>query len=143
MVICLLFIATAQAQGLLVNDAWVRGVPPSSKTTAAFMTIQNDGPEEMVLVSAASDIAEMVQIHTMEQVGEMMKMKEISELRVPVNGQAVLAPMGYHIMLIGLSRPIAEGEMIPLSLNFADGTRVKVDAVVKKWGPMGHHMGHE
>jgi copper(I)-binding protein len=141
-VIWLMFIATAQAQGILVNDAWIRGIPPSAATTAAFMTIQNTGPDEMVLKSASSEIAEIVQIHTMEQVGEIMKMKEIGELRVPANGQTVLAPKGYHIMLIGLLRPIAEGETIPLLLNFADGTIVSVDAVVRKWGPMAP-MGHQ
>jgi copper(I)-binding protein len=105
------------------------------------MTIQNTGPDEMVLKSATSEIAEIVQIHTMEQAGEIMKMKEVGELSVPANGQTALAPKGYHIMLIGLLRPIAEGEMVPLSLNFADGTIVSVDAVVRKWGqiaPMGH-----
>jgi len=71
-----------------------------------------------------------------------MKMKELSELRIPANGQTVLAPKGYHIMLIGLVRPINEGENIPLSLNFADRATVEVEAVVKKWGlmpPMSHH----
>ena len=97
----------------------------------------------MVLVSASSEIAELVQVHTMEHVGEMMKMKEIKELLVPANGEAVLAPMGYHIMLLGLTRSITEGETILLSLNFADGTKVNVDAVVKKWGPMEQHMGHK
>ncbi len=133
--------ATAQAQGILVKDAWIRGIPPSATTTAAFMNIQNTGPDEMVLKSATSGIAEIVQIHSMEQVGEIMKMKEVGELRIPANGQTTLAPKGYHIMLIGLFRPIAEGETIPLSLNFADGTIVSVDAVVRKWGqiaPMGH-----
>jgi copper(I)-binding protein len=138
----LLTIAYAGAQEILVDDAWVRGVPPSAKSTAAFMTIHNIGTDQMVLVSAASEISELVQIHTMEQVGEMMKMKEVKELGVPAKSETVLAPKGYHIMLIGLLRPITEGEKIPLSLNFADGTKVSVDAVVRKWGPMGpmdHH----
>lgn len=100
------------------------------------MTIQNTGPEEILLKSAACEIAEVVQIHTMEQVGEIMKMKEVKELRIPANGQMTLAPKGYHIMLIGLLKPIAEGEVIPLSLNFASGAAVKVEAEVRKWGPM-------
>jgi hypothetical protein len=100
------------------------------------MTIHNSGSDDAVLKSADCDIAETVQFHTMEQVGEMMKMQEVSELLIPAKGQAVLAPKGYHIMLIGLVRPIKEGETIPLSLNFADREAVAVDAVVKKWGPM-------
>ena len=135
-------IANAGAQGITVQDAWVRGIPPSATTTAAFMTIHNAGSDDAILKSADCEVAENVQIHTMEQVGEIMKMKEVSELRIPANGQAILAPKGYHIMLIGLVRPIKEGESIPLSLNFADRPTVVVDAVVKKWGsmpPMSHH----
>ena len=135
-------IATAQAQEIIVNDAWIRGVPPSAKTTAAFMTIENTGSEDMILISAACEVTEIVQIHTMEQVGEVMKMKELSNLRVPANGQTSLAPKGYHIMMIGLRRPISEGEVIPLSLNFSDGSIVNVDAVVRKWGPMSP-MSHQ
>lgn len=131
-----MFISTAHAQRILVNEAWIRGVPASAKTTAAFMTIQNTGVEEIVLKSAACEIAEVVQIHSMEQVGEIMKMKEISELRIPASEEKVLAPKGYHIMLIGLLKPIAEGEMVHLSLDFADGSTVKVEAVVRKWAPM-------
>jgi hypothetical protein len=141
-VFLLLFIANAGAQGITVQDAWIRGIPPSATSTAAFMTIHNAGSGDAVLKSVDCDVAETVQIHTMEQVGEIMKMKEVSELRIPANGQAILAPKGYHIMLIGLVRPIKEGESIPLSLNFADRPTVVVDAVVKKWGsmpPMSHH----
>ena len=141
-VFLLLAIANAGAQGITVQDAWIRGIPASATTTAAFMTIHNTGSDNAVLKSVDCAVAETVQIHTMEQVGEIMKMKEVSELRIPANGQAVLAPKGYHIMLIGLVRPIKEGESIPLSLNFADRPTVVVDAVVKKWGsmpPMSHH----
>lgn len=141
-VLMLLSIANAGAQGITVEDAWIRGVPPSATTTAAFMTIHNTGSDDAILKSADCGVAETVQIHTMEQVGEIMKMKEVSELRIPANAQAVLAPKGYHIMLIGLVRPIHEGETIPVSLNFTDRATVAVDAVVKKWGsmsPMSHH----
>jgi copper(I)-binding protein len=141
-VFLLLSIVNAGAQGITVQDAWVRGIPPSATTTAAFMTIHNTGSDDAVLKSAGCDIAETVQIHTMEQVGEIMKMKEVRELRIPAYGQAILAPKGYHIMLIGLVRPINEGETIPISLNFADRATLTVDAVVKKWGsmpPMSHH----
>ena len=141
-VFLLLSVTNAGAQEISVQDAWIRGIPPSATTTAAFMTIHNAGSDDAILKSADCEVAENVQIHTMEQVGEIMKMKEVSELRIPANGQAILAPKGYHIMLIGLVRPIKEGESIPLSLNFADRPTVVVDAVVKKWGsmpPMSHH----
>lgn len=141
-VFLLISVANAMAQGLSVQDAWIRGVPPSAKTTAAFMTIGNAGSDDAVLISASCDVAETVQIHTMEQVGEIMKMKEVRELRIPAMGQAVLAPKGYHLMLIGLIRPISEGETIPLLLKFKDGASEEVEAVVKKWGSMSSMPHH-
>jgi len=142
----LLLTATAQTQdtssGIEVKDAWIRAMPPTGKSTAAFMVIENSNAHEMVLKSAACDIADLVQIHTMEQDGEIMKMKEIPELSIPANGQRVLAPKGFHIMLIGLLRPIKEDEIIPITLDFADGSSVTVGAVVKKWEPMGGGMMH-
>jgi len=142
----LLLTTTAQAQdtssGIEVEDAWIRAMPPTGKTTAAFMVIENSTAHEMILKSAACDVADMVQIHTMEQDGEIIKMKEIPELSIPANGKRMLAPKGYHIMLIGLLRPIKENETIPITLDFADGSSVVVGAVVRKWEPMGGGMMH-
>ena len=137
----LLLAAVAQAQDpsgtILVSEAWIRAMPPSVKMTGAYLTIENATGAELVLTSAATTVARSVQIHRMEQVGEVMKMKEIGELRIPAGERAVLAPKGFHLMLIDLLRPLKEGETIPLVLNFAGGATMTVDAVVSKWGA-GH-----
>ena len=134
----LLFFTAAQAQGLsqkiLISQAWIRSMPPSMKTTATYLTIENTTGSDLLLQSASTVVARTVEIHRMEQVGEIMKMKEVGELRIPAGERAVLAPKGYHLMLIGLLRPLKEGETIPLVLNFASGATAKVDAVVSKWG---------
>ena len=134
----LLLAAVAQAQDpsqkILVSNAWIRAMPPSMKTTAAYLTIENTTGAELVLQSAGTAVARIVEIHRMEQVGEVMKMKAIGELRIPAGERAELAPKGYHLMLIDLLRPLQEGETIPLVLNFSGGSTVHVDAVVSKWG---------
>ena len=135
----LLFAPFAQAQDsdqrILVSEAWIRAMPPSVKTTAAYLTIDNTSGRELLLQSASTEVARSVQIHSMEQVGEVMKMKEIGELRIPAGGRAVLAPKGYHLMLMGLLRPLEEGETIPLVLTFSNGASLTARAVVKKWAP--------
>ena len=137
----LLFFTAAQAQGLsqeiLISQAWIRSMPPSMKTTAAYLTIENATGADLVLHSASTAVARTVEIHRMEQVGEIMKMKEVGELRIPAGERAVLAPKGSHLMLIDLLRPLKEGETIPLALNFNGDTNVEVDAVVSKWGTEG------
>jgi copper(I)-binding protein len=135
----LLFAAAALAQEpsrtILVSHAWIRAMPPSMKMTGAYLTIENATDAELVLQSASTAVAQTVQIHRMEQVGEVMKMKEIGELRIPAGGRAELKPKGYHLMLIDLLRPLQEGETIPLVLNFAGGASLTVDALVSKWAP--------
>jgi len=101
------------------------------------LTIENATGAELVLQSAGTAVARTVQIHRMEQVGEVMKMKEVGELRIPAGGRAVLAPKGFHLMLIDLLKPLQEGETITLVLNFSGGATVNVDAVVSKWGTEG------
>jgi copper(I)-binding protein len=60
-------------------------------------------------------------------------MHQVDSINVPAKGEAILKPMGYHIMLIDLQKPIKEGEKINLELKFSDGESVQVVAPVKKF----------
>jgi copper(I)-binding protein len=126
--------AREPGKNIIVSHAWVRAMPPSVKNTAAYMTIENRTRAELVLQSAGADVARIVEIHRMEQVGDMMVMKKVDSLRIPAGERIALKPNGFHLMIIGLLRPLEEGETIPLVLYFADGSSVTVKAVVRKWG---------
>ena len=49
----------------------------------------------------------------------MTTMQPVSSITVPAGGKAVLAPGGFHIMLIGLRHDLKAGEAVPLRLHFA------------------------
>jgi hypothetical protein len=51
-----------------------------------------------------------------------------------------LAPGGLHVMLIGLTRPLAAGERVPLTLRFERAGAVTVEAEVQAAGARG--AGH-
>ncbi len=122
---------------ILVSHAWVRAMPPSMENTAAYMTIENKTGEDIVLKSAGTSAAQTVEIHRMMQVGDIMEMKEVDNLRISAGERLDLKPNGFHLMIIHLRRPLAEGETIPLVLYFSGGRRVRVNAVVRKWGEGG------
>lgn len=134
----LLLIGVAHAQepgqNILVSHAWVRAMPPSVKNTAAYMTIENKTGGELVLQSARTTAARIVELHKMEQAGNVMTMKEVNTLRIPAGGSLVLEPKSFHLMIIDLLKPLAEGETIPIVLDFDGGIHVTVNAVVHKWG---------
>jgi copper(I)-binding protein len=61
----------------------------------------------------------------------MMSMKEVASVTIPANGSVTFEPGGYHIMLIGLAKPLKDGQKFDLNLGFLNGGVVKATATVK------------
>lgn len=146
----LLLSGLAHAQ-VSVQDAWVRATVPQQKATGAFMRLT--AAQDMRLVSVSSPAAGVTEVHEMKLVDNVMKMRAIPLLDLPA-GQAVeLKPGGYHIMLLDLKQPVAQGANVPLTLVFEgkDGQRqtqelqVPVRALGAAAAPAaghGKHGGH-
>lgn len=107
---------------LVVEDAWVRGLPPGVANTAAYMTLRNTGAEEVVLTGASSPIAGRVQLHDTMDHGGMLHMAHVDSLAVPAGAEAKLASGGLHLMLMELTAMPAPGDDVELTLQFADGS---------------------
>ena len=99
-----------------VSDAWVRGTVAGQSATGAFMQLKS--PADTSLVSAASPVAKIVEIHEMKMDAGVMKMSAIEALAIPAGRTVELKPGGYHVMLMGLASPLKEGETVPVTLTF-------------------------
>ncbi|MBK7194629.1 MAG: SCO family protein [Myxococcales bacterium] len=131
------------ASALMIHDAYVRAVPPGSTVSAAFMMIHNPTATLRAVVAATSPAARTVELHTHVDDGGVMRMRQVERIDVPAHGMATLAPGGYHIMLIDLVAPLAEGTTAPVELVFDDGARLRVDAPVRAvTPPAGGHAHH-
>ncbi len=129
-----------------VKDAWVRGTVPQQSATGAFM--QLSAAEDLRLVQVQSPIAGVVEIHEMKMDAGVMKMRPITALELPANKTVELKPGGYHVMMMGLKQPLAEGETVPLTLTVESraGKRstIEVKAAVRPLGaPGGMQMPHK
>lgn len=120
------------AKGMSVDSPYVREVPPGQMTSASFLTLKNDSDKEVALVKAVSDVAQNVELHAHVPKDGMMEMRQVEKISVPANGETELKPGGFHIMLIGLTRKIKDGDMIDISLEFDDGSKQAIKAEVKK-----------
>ena len=49
---------------------------------------------------------------------------------IKAGGEAVLKPGGLHVMMIDLKAPMKEGDLVPITLKFDDGSSKQVDAKV-------------
>lgn len=123
---------SAADSALTVSDPYVRLVPPSAPTSAAFMVITNAGSSERLLVKAESPAARAVELHSHSNENGVMKMRRVPSIEVRAKGQAELKPGSYHIMLIEIAPALKEGDAIPIKLTFDDGSQIDVSAPVRK-----------
>ena len=61
-----------------------------------------------------------------------MRMERVDSVEIKAGEAVRLEPMGLHIMLIGLKRPLKKGSEVPITLTFRDGSTVTVTARVGK-----------
>lgn len=125
-----------------ISEPYARATPPHAPNSAAFMTLTNSGDDLVSLVEAATPVAGMVELHTHAMHDGMMKMRQVETIDVPANGMTELKPGGLHVMLFDLQRPLKEGETLPLTLTFSDGSEITKEIPVKKV-MAGAHMKHK
>ena len=138
-----LSLSTAAFAQVTVKDPWVRGTVAQQKATGAFMLLES--ATDARIVSAASPVAGVVEIHEMRMEGDVMRMRAVDGLDLPAGRSVELKPGGYHVMLMDLKKPLSEGDMVPLTLTLEtrDGKRstLEVQAPVKALTtPSGGHM---
>jgi len=135
--LALVFFALAYAPGvlaqhseLLATDAWVR-VTPGSDVAAAYLTLRNTGKKTVTVVGVDCSDASMAMIHETTVKGGISRMRPHEQLVVPPGATVKLEPEGLHIMLHGVTKPLAPGASVPLVLRLSDGTSVQVAALVR------------
>ena len=112
-----------------VSDPWAR--PALARGTgAAYFIVENPGQAD-ALLSAASDVSEIVEIHktVMEQSGTMQMMK-MERIAIP-SGKTEFKPGGSHVMFINLKRDLKEGETFALKLVFEKAGEVNLQVKVQ------------
>lgn len=121
----------AAAADLAVESPWSRATAPGAPTGAVFCTLVNAGAEPDRLVAATCAAADTVELHTHTRGADgVMRMRPVEAIPVPAGGRVLLKPGAEHIMLIGLKRPLAAGEALPLTLRFARAGEVAVQVQV-------------
>ena len=73
-----------------------------------------------------------------------MRMRQVEAIEVAPGTPTVLEPGGLHIMLIGLTGPLVEGESFPLTLDFETAEDITVDVTIQSIMATEHegHQGH-
>ena len=67
--------------------------------------------------------------------GGIMKMEAVDALPVKAKDVVTFGPGGLHVMLMGLKKPLAVGDVFPLTLTFAKAGAVTVTVSIGSLKP--------
>lgn len=142
-------LAAVGAQALAAADGPIEVGKPWSRPAAqggngaGFLTVTSKSPAADRLVSASSPVAARVEIHeSMIMDGRAMMHPRPGGLPVPAGGKAEMKPGGWHLMFIGLKRPLVIGDRFPATLTFEKAGKVQVEFMVQAGAgaaPMPEH----
>jgi len=140
---------------ITIEGQWARTSPAMASMGAAYMEVTSSEGDQLVGVSVPASIAARAEIHEMVPAdmamddsmdesmddGEMdmdmgaMVMQQIMALDLPAGETVSLEPGGYHVMLIDLAEPLAEGDTFNVTLDFAEADDLTVEVVVRTEAP--------
>ncbi|XOZ35134.1 copper chaperone PCu(A)C [Halomonadaceae bacterium KBTZ08] len=134
---------SADTGQLRVERAWSRATPPGIERGAGYMTLHNGGDQARTLVGAHADWAQQIQIHESRESDGQMQMQAVNNgLRLAPGETVELAPMGLHLMLMGLDGPLTEGNQRALTLEFANGETLDTQLEVRPPGANAGQHNH-
>ena len=128
--------------GVQAAHAWARALPATAKTGAVYMHLHNLNHQPDSLVSAESNVAEKIELHTVEHIDDVMKMVHIPSITVGAQEHLVLAPGGKLLMLFGLKQPLIAGATFPITLTFDKAGQLDVTVKVVNQPTDTEHTHH-
>jgi periplasmic copper chaperone A len=129
-----IFAQQVTSANVVVTQAWSRATPSGSKVAGGYLTIENKGPVGDKLLSASTDAAKKIEIHEMAVNNGVMTMRPAEGLPIESGGVVKFVPGGVHLMIIGLTAPLVQGDKVPVVLKFEKAGEIAISFDVRAMG---------
>lgn len=126
----------ALAHGVTVGDLEIihPHIPQpaaSAKAAGGFMAISNNGTEPDRLIGIESDIAAKSEVHESKvDANGVGTMEHVDAIEIPPGETINLEHGGYHVMFMGLTDTLTEGDMRKATLIFEKAGRVEIEFMI-------------
>lgn len=121
-----------------VSNPWARATVAQQQASGVFMELRS-AHDKAQLVGVKTEAATTAEVHEMRMEENVMKMRAVPSVDLPSGQTVSLKPGGYHIMLMGLKKPLVAGQNVDLVLEVvhADGAKesIAVSAPVRALAP--------
>ncbi|XVJ68678.1 MAG: copper chaperone PCu(A)C [Rhizobacter sp.] len=124
-----------------IGHPWARPTVAGQATGGGYLKLTNAGATDR-LVSASTEVAASVELHTMSMDGHVMRMRQVEGIDLPAGQTVELKPGGFHIMFMGLKAPLQEGSKFPVKLKFEKAGEVVVEVKVEQPKAAGAQHKH-
>lgn len=119
-----------QKAELKADGGWLRLPAVTGNPGAAYFTVHG-GDQPAILLAVGTPFAARSEMHeSMKGDHGSMSMKPLEQVAVPAKAEVKFAPGGNHLMVYDIAPKVQPGTRVPLTLAFADGKRIEVQAVV-------------
>lgn len=118
--------STEAAPPVKISPAEILRQKIKGRNAEVYVQLQSIGPEDR-LISASSPLAQKVVFHHTNHDGTM---HDLNFIYVHPQQPAELTGE-FHLMLIGLNKPLQPGDQVPLVLQFAQAGQVTTTATIR------------
>lgn len=113
-----------------VTNAWCRAAPTGALAGGCYVTLT--APTDNRLIAVETPAANRGEIHTMDIIDGVMRMRQLKDGIVLPAGQSVeLKPGARHLMIIGPKTTLVVGGVVPLTLRFEKSAAITVRAPIR------------
>lgn len=119
----------ADGPGVTVDSNGLRLSAHPVAPSAAYLVLRGDG-QPMTLTNVSSAAASRVEMHESIREDGMVMMRPVEQIAIAADGEVVMRPGGLHLMIFDISDAARAAQSVPLTLTFASGARVTIDASV-------------
>lgn len=127
-----------------ISRPWARSSSKQADRAGGYFTVANKGNSADRLIAAASPAAERVELQYIKVVGYGITMRVMERgLGLPPDTAITLKPRGYHLLFIGVKKPLAKGERVPVTLTFEKAGTRQVELTVEDPGAVNNEALEE
>ena len=130
--------------GIMVADLVIRATTPKAGATAAYAHIHNHSDQDDILLGASVSFAKKTEIHEMVLKGDVMKMRPLEGgIAIAAGDMIALEKGGNHIMIMGLTAPIINGQSYDITLHFKKAGMMTLTAETISLSGQKAHQAHQ
>lgn len=117
---------------IVIGHPWAKPVPAAHGVVAGFMLLMNNGTADDRLIRATAEIAPTVRLQGIDTKGGAAKMTDLKDgIVIPAGGEVDLKPKSLHLMLLGVTTHLMEGETFKGTLTFEKAGTVDIEFEVE------------